>query len=78
MPRTPETPKLLHKYMSVTGERRQWLEDLIAQSRFYFPSVADFNDRFDCHPNFHVSDQESWVRKMVDQELGTAPEEVKE
>ncbi len=76
---TLSIPKQLHRYMSVSGERREWVEDLITQNRFYFPSVVDFNDPFDCHPTFFVSDQESWVRKMVNSELsGLAPAKIEQ
>jgi len=72
----PSLPKLLHRYMgvpsdlTVPSERREWLEDLIAEHRFYFPSVIDFNDPFDGHPHILVSDQEAWIRKMFSQHSG--------
>lgn len=73
MSETEESPDFLYKYMSVSGERREWLEDLITHSRFYFPCVIDFNDPFDCHPNFSVSDHEAFVRRLVNQELEGKP-----
>ena len=48
---TSDLPDYFYKYRSLHSEAdRRWAEDIVANSRLWWPSPLDFNDPFDCVP----------------------------
>lgn len=43
-------PRFLYRYRSLEGRGREWVEDIVLNSHFFWPSPTSFNDPFDFAP----------------------------
>lgn len=54
-------PRVLFKYCSLSGDRRRYVYETIAESKIYFSSRTDFNDPLDCRINLSADGEpEEW------------------
>lgn len=62
-PEVPEIPALLYHYQPVVGdEYEERLRRMLLNQEIYCPSAAQFNDPWDCCPNFDVDDFHEFAR----------------
>jgi hypothetical protein len=70
-------PEQLYRYCGVAGDRRQWLRQLLVESRLYFASVGEFNDPFDSKipVNFQASrlELDTYWRRVAKEAEPKAP-----
>jgi hypothetical protein len=70
----------LYKYRSYAGESRNWVNDIIKNSRIFCPHPTQFNDPFDVKPIFrHSGDPNNpkYVAAMFRRQRQVVPEQGK-
>jgi hypothetical protein len=69
-------PTALYRYLSLRGERREWVREMLEAPYAYFAPPEDFNDPFDCNipPEFTASGMviETWARDVARREFPLA------
>ena len=66
-------PHFLYRYLSLSGERREWVRQAIVDGRHYFANPRLFNDPFDCWPTLLVNGTDADLKNYYEHSLAADP-----